>query len=144
MATAAIAPRVPEDLRPGTKDAPQLGPSGGKVLPAEKAPRFLRIDTASKPTSAIPQEIQFGALHSPILRLNKPIPLRVEKSEGTLAVVWDEIQEFGYGNSLSDAIFDFSATLAELFITLSKEKSLGADLLRVKNKLSEYIEPRPR
>ena len=143
MATLAIKPRVPEDLWPGTKDADRAAPP--MVLPAEKAPDdYLPVSSGNEATSAMPQEIKFGALRSPLLRLLKPIPLRTEKREGTVSVVWDDITEFGYGDTLSEAIFDFSATLSELFKTLSGQQSLSDDLLEVKNKLSEYIEPRPR
>ena len=141
MATTAIAPRLPEDLKPGTKDA-ESG-QWGQMLPAEKAPeKFLRISTASK--SAIPQQVLFGALQGPTLRLVKPIPLKTEKTKDAVSVVWEEISEFGYGSTLSEAIFDFAATVTELYVTLSEKESLSDDLLEVKNKLCEYIELRPR
>jgi hypothetical protein len=145
MATAAVAirPTVPDDLRPGTTSTEQKG--WQSRLPAEKAPDNAFLVTAvAKRTSAVPQEIFFGALQSPILRLVKPIPLKTEKTKDGVSVVWGDICEFGYGNTLSEAIFDFAATVTELYVTLSKEESLSDDLLRVKTKLSKYIELRQR
>ena len=143
MATAAIAirPRVPEDISPGTKYADQEKRSQGQVLPPQKAGEFLLL---TKPSGAIPRAILFGALESSDLRLVKPIPLKTEKTKGTVSVVWEEINEFGYGGTLSEAIFDFAATVTELHVTLSEKESLSDDLLEVRNKLSEYIELRPR
>ena len=91
------------------------------------------------------QEVSIGALRHPNLRLRKPIPLRTEENEGTVSVVWDEIQEFGHGDTLSEALYDFAATVTELFLRLSEEgSSLSDDLLTVRGKLEEYIEFRPR
>ena len=143
MATAAIAPRLPQDLVPGTKDAHAAPGGQGQVLPSEKAPeKLLRISTEIK--NAVPHRFLFGALQSPDLRLIKPIPLKTEKTKDTVSVIWEAISEFGYGGTFSEAIFDFAATVTELYVTLSKKQSLSDDLLAVRSKLSEYIEPRPR
>lgn len=145
MATPALAikPRVPDDLRPGTKNTDPVG--WQDALPPEKAPdHALPVSSPSKGTSAVPQEILFGALQSPGLRLVKPIPLKTDKTKDTVSAVWEDISEFGYGDTLSEAIFDFARTVAELYLTLSEKESLSDDLLRVKDKLSEYIEPRTR
>jgi len=145
MATAAVAigPRGPEDLKPGAKDTE----AGGwqTALPPDKVPdNAFPIVAVRKRISAIPREMQFGALQSPTLRLTKSIPLKTEKTKDTVSVVWEDIGEFGYGGTLSEAIFDFAATVTELYATLSEKESLSDDLLRVKTRLSEYIELRPR
>jgi hypothetical protein len=136
MATTAIAPRLPKDLMSGTMDVEPA--QWGLMLPAEKLPdNFLPISTGNK--SAIPRQLLFGALQSPTLRLLKPIPLKTEKAKDTISVVWEDISEFGYGTTLSEAIFDFAATVTELYVTLSVKESLSDDLLKVRSKLSEYI-----
>lgn len=141
MATTAIAPRLPRDLRPGTTDVEPA--QWSRMLPPEKLPEeFLPVSTLG--SKAIPQKLLFGALQSPTLRLVKPIPLKTEKSKDTVSVVWEDISEFGYGDTLSEAIFDFAATVTELYATLSENESLSDDLLKVKTKLFEYIESRPR
>lgn len=145
MATAAIAikPRVPDDLRPGTKSTEPVG--WQERLPSDKAPdNAVPVSAANRRTSAVPRQVLFGALQSPTLRLAKPIPLKTEKTKDTVSVVWEDISEFGYGSTLSEAIFEFAATVSELYVTLSEKESLSDDLLKVRNKLSEYIEPRPR
>lgn len=145
MAPAAIAvrPRVPEDLMPGTKTTEAgVWPS---TLPSDKPPDSVFLGSAAgKHTSAVPRQILFGALQSPTLRLTKPIPLKTEKTKDTVSVVWEKISEFGYGATLSEAVFDFAATITELFVTLSEKESLSDDLLGVRKKLLEYIEPRTR
>jgi hypothetical protein len=141
MATTAIAPRLPRDLWPGTTDVEPA--QWGQMLPPEKLPEeFLPVSPAR--SKAMPQKVLFGALQSPTLRLVKPIPLKTEKSKDTVSVVWEDISEFGYGTTLSEAIFDFAATVTELYATLSENESLSDDLLKVKTKLFEYIEPRLR
>lgn len=141
MATTAIAPRLPGDLTAGTTDVEPA--QWGQMLPPEKLPEdFLPVSTVGR--KAVPQRILFGALQCPTLRLAKPIPLKTEKSKDTVSVVWEDISEFGYGDTLSEAIFDFAATVTELYATLSENESLSDDLLKVKTKLFEYIEPRTR
>lgn len=142
-ATVAIKPRVPDDLHPGTKNTEPVG--WQDRLPADEAPdNAFPVTASSKRTGAVPPRILFGALHSPSLRLVKPIPLTTEKTKDAVSVVWEEASEFGYGGTLSEAIFDFAATIIELYVTLTEKECLSDDLLKVKNKLSEYIEPRPR
>lgn len=145
MATAAIAirPRVPDDLRPGTKNTEPVG--WQDRLPGDKAPdNAFPVSPVSKRTGAVPPQILFGALQSPSLRLVKPIPLKTERTKDAISVVWEDVSEFGYGNTLSEAIFDFAATVTELYASLSEGESLSDDLLKVKTKLCEYIELRPR
>ncbi|MGA3325136.1 MAG: hypothetical protein ABSF45_11735 [Terriglobia bacterium] len=92
-----------------------------------------------------PTSLLFGALRDPHLKLRKPIPLKIEESEGLVSAIFEDIQEFGCGKNMSDALSDFSSTVAELYVRLSQENApLGVDLLRVKTILSDYIEPRPR
>ncbi|MGA8183702.1 MAG: hypothetical protein WB819_08660, partial [Terriglobia bacterium] len=132
-----------DDLLPGTKNTEPMG--WQEKLPSDIAPdSAFPLSTVSKRTSAIPPKVLFGALHSPVLRLVKPIPLKTEKTKDTVSVVWEEVSEFGCGGTFSEALFDFAATITELFVALSEQESLGNDLLRVKSKLSEYIELRPR
>ena len=152
MATVTVVP-VPSDQAvsvPGTNYADNA--DSGQVLPPEPAnniPVFpsveISIELLEEAPSARPPQILFGALRHPNLRLRKSIPLRAEKDSGTVSVVWEDIQEFGYGDTLSDALYDFAETVTELFIRLSDEgSSLSGDLLTVRGKLTEYIEFRPR
>jgi len=100
---------------------------------------------AGESREARPTSILFGALRDPHLRLRKPIPLKIEEKEGLVSAIFEDIQEFGCGETMSEAISDFSSTVAELYISLSQENApLSDDLLRVKNILSDYLELRPQ
>lgn len=107
--------------------------------------RSLVTKAAGESPEGRPTSILFGALRDPHLRLRKPILLKIEEKEGLVSAIFEDIQEFGCGKTMSDALSDFSSTVAELYIRLSHENALlSGDLLRVKNTLSDYIELRPR
>lgn len=138
---------LPESLvsEPGTKSSET--PERRGILPPQEWSDHIVIPILSPKdaSSARPAKVMFGALRHPNFRLRQPIPLRTEVEGGIVSVVWDEIQEFGSGETFSEAIFDFTSTVTELFIRLSEKAfPLSDDLLRVKRVLSDYIEPRPR
>jgi hypothetical protein len=65
--------------------------------------------------------------------------------ESAVVVSWAEIDEFGTGETLSAALDDFAHTLRELYHHLSADDvKPGADLLRVRDVMAEYVEPRQR
>ena len=97
-----------------------------------------------EPAGARPTSIMFGVLNDPEYRLRIPIPLEVETEQEHVIVNWAETEEFGVGENLSDAISDFARSLRSLHRSLAQAKCLGPDLLRVRNKLNEYLEVRPR
>jgi hypothetical protein len=82
-------------------------------------------------------------MRHPALRLLKPIPLRTERSDAGISVIWDDVDEFGFGATFSDAIQDFSQTIAELYLDLASEDLvLGSDLISVRDHLARYMEVR--
>lgn len=90
-----------------------------------------------------PAKVLFGGLQDPDLRVIRPIPLDVCVEESTVVVSWAEADEFGTGENLSCALDDFSHALRELYRHLhASDTTPGADLLRVKQTLGEYIAPR--
>ena len=65
--------------------------------------------------------------------------------ESSVVVRWVEIEEFGTGESLSDALDDFAHTVRELYHYLHAADVMpGTDLRRVRQVLREYVEPRPK
>lgn len=98
-----------------------------------------------EPPSARPEWIEFGALMHPLLRLQRPIRLQVSSNEGMVSVFWREGTEFGYGQTMSEALDDFGRTLAELYSRLNEPNvQLSSDLQETKQLLCAYIESRPR
>lgn len=94
------------------------------------------------PGSALPSQVLFGVLRHPDLKLLEPIPVRTERSERGISVIWDEVQEFGFGDTFSDAMTDFADTIAELYLHLDKTEALSDDLTYVRDVLSDYIHVR--
>ncbi|HUI51255.1 MAG TPA: hypothetical protein VLX60_05690 [Terriglobales bacterium] len=146
MATALISGEI--FLRPGVNSAEQqTGPQEAVQLPRQSQ-NLVGVAVAileSVPYSALPEKVLFGALHHPALRLRKPILLQTERSAAGINVYWEEIQEFGTGETFSTALEDFGQTLAELYLHLDAcESPLSPYLLTVRNKLADYIEVRPQ
>lgn len=101
--------------------------------------------SASQSLDAIPQTFLFGGMHDDLLQLRRPIPLRSERNVQGISVVWEEVSEFGHGDTFSEAVEDFGRTIFELYRTLLRDEApLGEDLLGVRHKLEEYISVRPR
>ncbi len=140
MATALIlntGPVSPSGTQSG--EAPRHG-----VLPKQEnnlatVPFWIH----TSPRSAIPQTVLFGGIRHPALRMLKPMALRTEKTETAgVSVIWDEGNEFGFGDTFGAAMEDFAHTIAELFIELGEASSLSQDLSAIREKLSGYIEVR--
>lgn len=113
----------------------------GDILPRQQENRVVVpiLFEGSGPYSALPSHVLFGALRHPALKLREPIPLRTERSDRGICVVWDEGQEFGFGDTFTGAIADFGETIAELYLHLSESEALSADLITVRDRLSHYI-----
>lgn len=127
---------------------------GGRVLPFKPEKVVNEIDkrfavptvrTSGKPRklSHRPNRILFGALTDPRVRLKRPISLRISRSKGAVIAYSADLQEFGHGITMSDALDDFSKGLSELFFALSEDdERLGSDLKRLRDTLSHYLEER--
>jgi len=138
---------LPESLvsEPGTKSSET--PARREILPPQEWSDHIVIPILrpKDAANARPESVMFGALRDPRLRLRQPIPLRTEKQGNMISVVWDEIMEFGCGETFSEAVSDFSATIAELFHALTEEDTnLSGELPQTKVILSRYIEARSR
>jgi len=101
--------------------------------------------SAGQSLDAIPQTFLFGGMHNDVLQIRRPIPLRSERNARGISVVWEEVSEFGHGDTFSEAVEDFGRTIFELYRSLLRdEAALGEDLLGVRRKLEEYIAVRSR
>ena len=109
-------------------------------------PNSDRLVTVEKQKTArrAPSRIQFGMLRNRRLRMQKAIPVEIERKGKTVVAKWAEIDEFGYGKNISEALEDFGRTIEELYLSLSESQAqLGSDLLGVWQVLSRHIEIRP-
>lgn len=87
-----------------------------------------------------PDNILLGALRDGRLRVVSPIKVKLTyEGKHTIAEA-DEIDEFGFGENISEAIADLQRAIAELYFTLDKEQGrLGVDLQRIWGVLQEKI-----
>jgi hypothetical protein len=74
-------------------------------------------------------------------RVVKAIPVEFEVGEDEVAAVWDEIDEFGMGESRTSSCVNLARSIAELYLTLRRESAfLGNDLARVWSILSDHLQ----
>jgi hypothetical protein len=87
-----------------------------------------------------PRNIRLGLIPDARVRVVRPIPVELSRSdESVIAVVQDQ-EEFGQGATSSDAVTDLGFSLAELFLSLQQEEPrLGPDLAELLGKLRTYL-----
>jgi len=92
---------------------------------------------------AIPDEALLGSLRDGRLKIHSPIKVRfATEGKHTIAEAV-EINEFGFGGNISEAIADLQHTIAELYLTLEEEQDrLGTDLQGVWSVLKKKIHKR--
>lgn len=133
---------------PGVSDLVQHAPAHPDYHPiADLQVRAVttNFSQSSEPRDAIPQVFLFGGFYDPAVRLRQPIQLRTERDAAGISVVWDDIAEFGHGETFSEAVEDFGRTIFELYKTLlADDLVLGDDLIDIRRKLDRYISVRPR
>jgi hypothetical protein len=89
---------------------------------------------------AMPREILLGTLRDGRLRIISPLQLKLTyEGKHTIAEAV-EVDEFGFGENISEAISDLQRTISELYFTLEQEQErLGVDLQRVWDILQKKI-----
>ena len=98
----------------------------------------LRRDKSSTP---LPSHVQFGIIRDPRVVLRKAIPVTIKRDGDVSVAAWEEAEEFGYGSNRSEAIEDFSKTISQLFVTLTREEdSLGPALLNTLELLGKHLQ----
>ena len=92
----------------------------------------------------VPKHFYLGALRDGRLRIVSPIPVHVMVENEQLIFESEGFEEFGFGNTFSEAIIDLQHAIAELYFTLEEEQNrLGPDLERVWSILQQKIQRRP-
>jgi hypothetical protein len=113
---------------------------GQMLLASNLKVEFLPPDQLPNPR---PPRVQFAGIRDPRLQVVNPIPLDVSVEESTVIVCWPAINEFGTGETLSSAIDDFAGGVRELYHHLfAPDVTLGPDLLKTKDIVGQYIQPR--
>jgi hypothetical protein len=92
----------------------------------------------------LPRQVLLGALRDGRLRVRSPIAVNITREDHHIIVEALEFDEFGFGNTLSEALVDLQHAIADLYLTLEQEQDhLGPDLERVWHSLQEKIQRRP-
>jgi hypothetical protein len=106
---------------------------------ASQVPEFKATGVTTLPT-----QVFLGALRDGRLRVCSPIAVNVMREDHHVIVESREFNEFGFGNTLSEALTDLQRTIAELYLISEKEQDrLGPDLQRVWHRLQQKIQRRP-
>lgn len=80
-----------------------------------------------------------GSIH-PHLRTVRAFPVRFERRDGGFSAVVPELEEFGVGDTRSDALDDLRHGLAELYFSLARDEERLSDTLRqVWSALKTYV-----
>jgi hypothetical protein len=91
---------------------------------ATRAPRAdanasgVPVDARAIEPTTLPKEIKIGGLLDPRVRLRAPLLVEVREEDGLISVWNGDLEEFGSGESLGDALDDFQRTVASLYFTL--------------------------
>jgi hypothetical protein len=88
----------------------------------------------------VPEQVLLGTLADGRLRVKEPIVVKCMREDDNIVAEAAGVNEFGFGQNVSEAIRDLQAAIVELYFTLETEQDrLGPDLQRVRGKLQEKI-----
>ena len=89
-------------------------------------PEYIgHIGTTAEPT-------QLAFLRDGRLRVRRPLSVTITQEDGQFVAEAEEINEFGYGETVSIAIPDLQRAIAELYFTLEEDQDrLGPDVQEV-------------
>ena len=128
-----------------------LSPAG-QTRPLEKRKAYVftgttlvefEVETAQLIVPIQSEAVLFGAISDPMIKVKSPIPLRISREGDTVAVFSPDLEEFGYGQTLSDALDDFAKTVRELYLSLTPRPERLSDYLQgVLEKLQQFLEVR--
>lgn len=91
----------------------------------------------------LPRHLLLGCLLDGRLQVHSPITVNLSKEGRNIIAEAPELNEFGFGENLSEAVADLQRAVAELFFTLEQEHArLGSDLQRVWTALQQRIRRR--
>ncbi len=123
---------ITEDDASGFEKFPTFAFSGAEVLQSNQ-------ETMAVLTAVSDELLYAGSIH-PELRTVEPFEVRFERVENGYAAVIRQIDEYGLGETRSEALEDLRKTLQELYISLERDESkLSGDLLSVWTQLKQHV-----
>lgn len=128
----APTPTMTEDDASGFEKFATFAFSGAEVLQSTQEPMAV--------LTTVPDELRYAGSIHPELRTVEPFEVRFERAENGYAAVIQEIDEYGLGETRSEALEDLRKTLQELYISLECDESkLSGDLLSVWTRLKQHV-----
>lgn len=91
----------------------------------------------------VPQSILLGCLRDGRLRVVSPIAVDLATEGDHVIAEAVDLNEFGFGENLSEALADLQRAVAELYFALESDHDrIGLDLLEVWSRLREKVQRR--
>ena len=115
------------------------GDSGDEALRVPP-PFEFEVKQSTVMAPVLPSTMLLGSLRDPRLRLIIPLTLTFERENHDIVAYCEELDEFGFGTHLTEAIEDLQATIAELYFTFKEEHDrLGSNLQRKWDSLRQTV-----
>ena len=106
----------------------------------EAGPSMVELGSVVEEAHSVPERFALGGLRDGRLRVVEPIEVVQMMEGGKYVVEATDLNEFGFGDNLSEAIVDLQAAIAELYLALeADQKRLGPDLAAVWGILSRKV-----
>lgn len=142
MARVAEVQQFPPMVR--EQNAEAVGQAAPGPLPITHLIGAEYVSAVPRPSPSLPDHMLLGSLLDGRLRVVAPIVVKCGKENDDIVVEAVELDEFGFGKNLSEAIRDLQAAIVELYFALEQESNrLGSDLQRVWKALQRTIRRRP-
>ncbi len=110
------------------------------IIPPDKLEMSAVKDQIPSIGPTLPSTMLLGALQDPRLHLTVPLTITFEREKENIVAHCEELDEFGFGNHLTEAIADLQAAITEVYFTLKEENNrLGPDLERIWDSLRQKI-----
>jgi hypothetical protein len=91
----------------------------------------------------IRESLELGTIRHPALKVHEPFHVSFTTEDDSARAHAEEIDEFGFGVSYTEALVDLQHAIAELYLTLEEEQErLGPDLARVWSVLQTKVRRR--
>ena len=120
---------------------PQVVPEQENAEAIGQVPNWLdRVPVEPDSLEAASPEFLLGSLRDGRLRVVEPISVSRTAESGQIVLEAHELNEFGFGGNVSEAIADLQTAIAELYFTLDAEQErLGPDLAALRETLNRKI-----
>lgn len=103
-------------------------------------PTVVRKPEVSSDELLVPGELLLGSLSDPRLHIVSPILVRLFLEHDSVVAEAIELNEFGYGENISEAVRDIQRAIAQLYFSLEESSAhLGPDLVSTWSALQRMV-----